>query len=94
MKNFSSSLVALWSELGLNQRVSLVVAALAVTGGMIALFMWSRRPDYQLLYARLSEKDAAAIIGSLQTQNIPHQVSAGGTAVSYGVGVRAAPAVT
>lgn len=82
MKNFSSSLVALWSQLGLNQRVSLAVAALAVVGGMIALFAWSRRPDYQLLYARLSEKDAAAIIGSLQSQNIPHQVGAGGTAVS------------
>lgn len=82
MKNFTSSLAALWSQLGLNQRVSLAVAALAVVGGMIALFAWSRRPDYQLLYARLSEKDAAAIIGSLQSQNIPHQVSAGGTAVS------------
>jgi flagellar M-ring protein FliF len=82
MKNFTSSLVALWSQLGLNQRVSLVVAAVAVVGGMIALFAWSRRPDYQLLYARLSEKDAAAIIGSLQSQNIPHQVGGGGTSVS------------
>src|SRR4051812_6528582 len=82
MKNFSASLVALWSQLGLNQRVSLAVAALTVVGGMIALVVWSRRPDYQLLYARLSEKDAAAIIGTLQSQNIPHQVSAGGTAVS------------
>src|SRR4051812_15485095 len=81
MKNFSASLVALWSQLGLNQRVSLAVAALTVVGGMIALVVWSRRPDYQLLYARLSEKDAAAIIGTLQSQNIPHQVSAGGTSV-------------
>ncbi len=82
MKNFTSSLVALWAQLGLNQRVSLAVAALAVVGGMIALFAWSRRPDFQLLYARLGEKDSAAIIGQLQSQNIPHQVSAGGTAVS------------
>jgi flagellar M-ring protein FliF len=82
MKNFTSSLLALWSQLGLNQRVSLVVAALAVVGSMVALVLWSRRPDYQLLYARLSEKDASAIIGTLQSQNIPHQVSAGGTAVS------------
>lgn len=81
MKNFSQSLLDLWKQLGLNQRVSLVVAALAVIGGLIAVVLWSRRPDYQLLYARLSEKDAAAIIGQLQTQNIPHQVTAGGTAV-------------
>lgn len=81
MKNFTQSLLELWKQLGLNQRVSLVVAAMAVIAGLIAVVLWSRRPDYQLLYARLSEKDAASIIGQLQTQNIPHVVSAGGTAV-------------
>lgn len=81
MKNFTQSLLDLWKQLGLNQRVSLGVAAFAVVAGLIAVVMWSRRPDYQLLYARLSEKDAASIIGQLQTQNIPHVVSAGGTAV-------------
>lgn len=81
MKNFTQSLLDLWKQLGLNQRVSLAVAACAVVGGLIAVILWSRRPDYQLLYARLSEKDAASIIGQLQTQNIPHVVSAGGTAV-------------
>jgi flagellar M-ring protein FliF len=81
MKNFAASLVALWQQLGLNQRVSLLVATIGVLAGMIALVMWSRRPDYQLLYARLAEKDATAIISDLQTRNIPYQVSAGGTAV-------------
>ncbi len=81
MKNFTQSLLELWKQLGLNQRVSLIVAALAVIGGMIGVALWSQRPDYQLLYARLSEKDAAAVISHLQTQNIPHQVTAGGSAV-------------
>jgi len=81
MKQFGNSLVALWGQLGLNQRVSLIVAAVAVLAGMVAVSLWSRRPDYQLLYARLGEKDAAAIIGYLESQNIAHQVTAGGTAV-------------
>jgi flagellar M-ring protein FliF len=81
MNNFGKSLLALWGELGLNQRVSLVVALLAVIGGLIAVVLWSRRPDYQLLYARMSEKDAAAVISHLETLNIPHQISSGGTAV-------------
>lgn len=81
MKNFASSLVALWQQLGLNQRVSLVVATVAVVAGMIAVVLWSRRPDYQLLYARLGDKDSAAIIGHLQSQGIPHQIAAGGAAV-------------
>ena len=82
MKKFAQSLLALWQQLGLNQRVSLGVAALAVMGGLIAVVMWSRRPDFQLLYARMGDKDSAAVISYLQSQNIPHQISSGGTAVS------------
>lgn len=81
MNNFAKSLLALWGELGLNQRVSLIAASVAVIGGLIAVVIWSRRPDYQLLYGRMSEKDAAAVISHLQTLNIPHQVSAGGSSV-------------
>lgn len=81
MKNFAQSLLDLWKQLGLNQRVSLIVAALAVAAGLIGVMLWSQRPDYQLLYARMGEKDAAAVITHLQSQNIPHQITAGGTAV-------------
>ena len=81
MKNFAQSLVAIWRELGINQRASLVVAALAVIGGLIAVSVWSRRPDYQLLYAKLGDKDSGAVISYLETQNIPHQISAGGSVV-------------
>ena len=81
MKNFTNSLLALWKQLGLNQRVSLVVAAVAVAAGITFLVIWARRPDMQLLYARLGDKDSAAIIGYLESQNIPHEVTAGGTAV-------------
>lgn len=81
MKLFTQSLLELWKQLGLNQRVSLAVAAVAVLGGLAGVMIWSQRPDYQLLYARLGEKDIAAVITHLQSQNIPHQITAGGTAV-------------
>jgi flagellar M-ring protein FliF len=81
MKNFAQSLLDLWKQLGLNQRVSLVVAALAVVGGLIGVVLWSQRPDLQLLYAHMSEKDAAAIVSYVQSQNIPYQVTGGGTTV-------------
>ena len=81
MKAFAQSLLSLWKQLGLNQRVSLALAAAVVVAGFTALILWSRRPDYQLLYGRMGEKDAAAIISQLEAQNIPHQVTAGGGAV-------------
>ena len=81
MKNFTQSFLALWKQLGLNQRVSLFVAAVAVAGGIVGVVLWSQRPDYQLLYARMGEKDAGGVISHLQTLNIPHQLTAGGTGV-------------
>jgi flagellar M-ring protein FliF len=81
MKNFTQSLLTLWKELGLNQRVSIILAAGVVVIGLSSLVMWSRRPDLQLLYGRLSEKDAAAIVSQLQAQNIPHKVTNGGATV-------------
>ena len=81
MKLFTQSLLELWKQLGLNQRVSLAVAAFAVIAGLAGVMIWSQRPDYQLLYARLGEKDIAAVITHLQSQNIPHEITAGGTAV-------------
>ncbi|MGH7995914.1 MAG: flagellar basal-body MS-ring/collar protein FliF [Opitutaceae bacterium] len=81
MKNFGQSLLALWKQLGLNQKVSLSVAALTVAGGLIAIVLWARRPDMTLLYGNLGEKDVAGIVSYLQAQNVPCQVIAGGTAV-------------
>ena len=81
MKTFAQSLLSLWRQLGLNQRVSLVVSALAVLLVMVGLVVWSRQPDYQLLYGRLSEKDAAAIVSSLQAQGVRHRVGQGGASV-------------
>ncbi len=77
MKTFLSSLVGLWKELGLNQRVSIIMAMGLVAVGLVALVVWSRRPDLQLLYGRLSEKDASVIVSQLQGQNIPHKISGG-----------------
>jgi flagellar M-ring protein FliF len=81
MKPFLQSLLHLWSQLGLNQRVSIIVAALAVVIGLTSLVVWSRRPDWQLLYGRMGEKDASAVISFLQQQNVPHRVEQGGAAV-------------
>jgi flagellar M-ring protein FliF len=81
MKNVLQSLVTLWGHLGANQRVSLIIAAMVVVAGLTALVSWSRRPDFQLLYGRMGEKDAAAVISYLQTNNIPHRIEAGGAAV-------------
>jgi flagellar M-ring protein FliF len=81
MKKFGLSLLELWKQLGLNQRVSLAVAAMAVIGGLVGVVLWSQRPDFQLLYAGLGDKDAASVISYLQAQNVPFKATANGSTV-------------
>jgi flagellar M-ring protein FliF len=81
MKDFINSMQVLWKELGLNQKVSLILTGFAVVAGLAALVLWSQQPDMQLLYGRLSEKDASVIVSQLQAQNIPHKVANGGATV-------------
>lgn len=78
---FLRQLLELWKQLGVNQKISLTLAALVVVAVMAGMLMWSSRPDMQLLYGRLDPKDAGEIVTALEAQGIPYEVSAGGTSV-------------
>ncbi len=48
---------------------------------VVALSMWSSRPDYKVLYANLSDKDGGAIITQLSQMNVPYKHADGGAAI-------------
>jgi flagellar M-ring protein FliF len=62
------------------QLVLLVAVAAAVALG-VAVVLWSRGPNYGLLYAGLEQKDAAAITQELQAGNTPYQLSSDGSSI-------------
>lgn len=70
-----------WSQIGPNQRVSIIMAALLVVGAMIALFIWTQRPNLRLLYGSVSPKDAAAIVEHLDSKGISYEMRSGGSAI-------------
>jgi flagellar M-ring protein FliF len=47
----------------------------------IAAVMWSRAPNYGLLYGGLEQKDAAAVTQALQVGNTPYTLSADGSSI-------------
>ena len=65
---------------GARQALLLLGIAAAVAIG-IAIVMWSRAPNYSLLYANLDEKDAAQVVQALQSSNIDYQLGNGGTSI-------------
>lgn len=64
-----------------NPRLPLMLGVSAAVAAMAALWLWSRAPDYGVLYSNLSDRDGGAIIASLQQMNIPYKFTDGGGAL-------------
>ena len=71
----------LLEQLRANPRLPLIIGAAAAVAAIAALMMWSRTPDYGVLYSNLSDRDGGAIIASLQQMNIPYKFAEGGGAL-------------
>jgi flagellar M-ring protein FliF len=62
------------------QLLLLVGVAAAVALG-VAVVLWSRGPNYGLLYAGLEQKDAAAVTQALQASNTPYTLGPDGASI-------------
>ncbi|MEZ5278654.1 MAG: flagellar basal-body MS-ring/collar protein FliF [Opitutaceae bacterium] len=81
MANLLNNLWSVWRQLGLNQRISLSLAAVVVIAAMAGMLAWASRPDMQLLYGRLDPKDAGDIAAALDAQSIPYRIEGGGGSI-------------
>src|SRR5579863_2802396 len=79
LAQLGQQLAAIWKQLGLNQKISIIMATVVVFGGLIAMAFWSGRADYALLYGKLDETEAAKVIAELDAEKIPYQIHAGGS---------------
>ncbi|MDB6040945.1 MAG: fliF [Verrucomicrobiales bacterium] len=74
----NKQLQAIWKQLGLNQRISIVIAGLVVIAGLAVVSVWSTRTDYALLYGRLEDAESAKVIAALDDAKVPYRISRGG----------------
>ena len=68
-----------------NPTTRLLLLLVGVAGAValgVAIVLWSRGPNYTLLYAGLDPKDAAAVSQALQTSNTPFRLGADGASIS------------
>lgn len=69
-----------------NRRLA-VLGGGAVVATLIALtVLWSRDPDYSVLYAGLSGEQGGRAIGALQKLNIPYRITEGGRVIMVPTG--------
>lgn len=73
--------LAFISQLTMRQKLAGMAAVALAIAVLTGLWLWSRTPDYQVLFSNLNEKDGGAIIAALQQQNVPYRFSEGGGAI-------------
>ncbi|MEM9158775.1 MAG: flagellar basal-body MS-ring/collar protein FliF [Verrucomicrobiota bacterium] len=79
MGNILQQFKDLWSPLGANQKISLILAGGLVALAMIAMMLWAAQPDYQLMYRGLSAEDAGEIVNKLEQKGVAHELRSGGS---------------
>src|SRR5580658_2286118 len=74
----------LWNKLSWAQRIWIVIAALAVGGGVTALSRWNDERDFKPLYSNLSAEDAGALVAKLKEGGIDYRLGDNGSTILVG----------
>ena len=69
------------SGLDRSARLRLGLGLALLVGGVLAAVLFSRQPDYRVLFSNLSDKDGGAIVAQLSTMNVPYKYAEGGGAI-------------
>ncbi len=81
MRQALENLHLIWKQIGLNQKITLMVATLAIIGVVIGLVVWSNRPQLRLLYGNLSPQDASAVVEALESQGVSYEIRGNGSSI-------------
>ncbi|MBN3767076.1 flagellar basal-body MS-ring/collar protein FliF [Burkholderia sp. Ac-20365] len=69
------------SQMRGNPRAPLIFAVAVLVAVIAGLILWSRAPDYKVLYSNVSDQDGGAIVAALQQANVPYKFSDAGGAI-------------
>jgi len=70
-----------FSRLPPQNRILLMLVVAALFAVLGASWIWSRTPDYRILYANVQDRDGGAIVAALGQLNIPYRFNEGGSAI-------------
>ncbi|MBS0455138.1 MAG: flagellar M-ring protein FliF [Proteobacteria bacterium] len=62
-------------------KLPFILGGAALVAAAAAFVLWSRAPDYKVLYANVTERDGGAIIASLSQMNVPYKFAEGSGAI-------------
>ena len=70
----SNLILQRFRKLSRPRQIQLIISVAATVSMMLAIFLWSSEPNYQLLYGKLSDEAAGEIIPILKQENIDYSL--------------------
>ncbi|MBD5805140.1 Flagellar M-ring protein [Azoarcus sp. Aa7] len=70
-----------FNELSQRQKLAAGTAVAIAIAMLVGVWLWSRAPDYAVLFSNFEERDGGAIVTALQQQNVPYKFSPAGNAI-------------
>ena len=77
----SNPVAALWVSLGRGARIAVLGGATLGIALLVWVLLFAFREDYRVLFAELSESDAAAVVAKLKQEKVPYRLNDSGSAV-------------
>lgn len=77
----SRQILQQFNQLSQRQKLAGAVAVAFAIALVAGTLLWSRAPEYSVLFANFEERDGGAIVAALEQQNVPHRIESGGTAI-------------
>ena len=72
-------ITTLWRQWSVQQRIGISAAAVICLAAVIGTFIWATQPEYVVLHSAASIREAAAITGKLDAEQIAEMYSIGKT---------------
>lgn len=76
-----ASITEFWTELGRAARAGLLGGTFLIVAAMIALGIWASRPAWQVLFADVAPRDAAAMTAELEKMKVPYDLGENGSTI-------------
>lgn len=76
-----NNLLTIWNQIGINQRITLVMFMVGIFAAMVGIVLWAHRPQYQMLYGGLSTDDGSEVVEALESRGIPYEIRGGGNSI-------------
>lgn len=70
-----------FTRLSLKQKLTLFITLASALGLILLVLVWTAKPNYEVLFANLSPKDAGKILEKLKEKKIEYQLETGGTTI-------------